>query len=227
MHGTFVESFAGAMFGRGSQLRLAKWCGVQTLRNILMHRGLAARHFELNVPGADAWHFLRTGLPVASWEMPLKGQAWLTPQLPRHYSQSRTSDPVANSEAVKTEFSQAGIPDEVITKVLNQYQYYLRWDIDTKLRPALKVWMKHLGSQQLSARISKYPLLLVRTPEECSDVYLWLASVGIDAEKIQKRAPQVLARQLHQVQNTVWAIQQALQTWTTYRVQLPLQRYKS
>ena len=118
--------------------------------------------------------------------------------------------PAADSDAVRAEISQAGITEEVITKALKSYKYYLRWDPATKLRPALQLWLKHLGSQQLSERLSKYPKLLLRTPEECSDVYLWLASVGIDAERIQQQFPRVMARKLDDVQNTMLAIQQEL-----------------
>ncbi|KAL3162615.1 hypothetical protein ABBQ38_008662 [Trebouxia sp. C0009 RCD-2024] len=120
------------------------------------------------------------------------------------------SKPAANGEAAKAEFCRAGIPDEITAKVLGWYQPYQRWDIDTKLRPALELWVKQLGSQQLSARLQKAPLLLCHTPEECSDVYLWLASIGADAERIQQKVPRVMARPLDKVQSTVWALQEAL-----------------
>ena len=119
--------------------------------------------------------------------------------------------PAAYTEAVTVEFAKAGIPGEVTTKVLKRYEPYLRWDPETKLWPALRLWLKHLGSQQLSARLDKHPHLLLRTPEECSEVYLWLAEVGIDAERTQQKVPQAIARDLLDVQSTVWAIQQALQ----------------
>ncbi|KAL3135101.1 hypothetical protein ABBQ32_008045 [Trebouxia sp. C0010 RCD-2024] len=86
--------------------------------------------------------------------------------------QSCILNPAATTGAAKAEFSKAGIPDEVTTKVLRQYHYYQRWDIDTKLRPALELWVKQLGSQRLSERLLKHPRLLVRTPAECSVVYL-------------------------------------------------------
>ena len=147
----------------------------------------------------------------------LSRQAWPFPQLPRRHSQlSRAptllvtmARPVANTDAVTAEFHKAGIPDEVIAKLL-KYKPYLRWDPDTKLRPTLQLWLKHLGSQQLSARLDKHHKLLLHTPEECNDVYLWLASVGIDAERIQQKEPRVMARKLNEVQSTVQAIQQGL-----------------
>ncbi|KAL3162619.1 hypothetical protein ABBQ38_008666 [Trebouxia sp. C0009 RCD-2024] len=148
----------------------------------------------------------------------LQRQRWLKPQLPvRCLTLSNSmgapaakSKPAANGEAARAEFCRAGIPDEVTTKILKQYHHYQRWDIDTKLRPALELWVEQLGSQQLSARLQKAPRLLCHTPEECSDVYLWLASIGADAERIQQKVPRVMARPLDQVQSTVCAIQQAL-----------------
>ncbi|KAL3162569.1 hypothetical protein ABBQ38_008622 [Trebouxia sp. C0009 RCD-2024] len=148
----------------------------------------------------------------------LQRQVWLKPQLPVRClmlsdsmgTPAAESKPAANAEAARAEFCRAGIPDEVTTKVLKQYQCYHGWDVDTKLRPALKLWVEQVGSQQLSARLQKYPQLLLRTPEECSGVYQWLASIGADAERIQQKVPHVMARPLDQVQSTVWAIQQAL-----------------
>ena len=145
----------------------------------------------------------------------LSRQAWPQPQKPRHCSQPSTliaamAKPAADSDAVRAEFSKAGIPDEVISKALKSCKSYLRWEPDTKLRPALQLWLKYLGSQQLSERLNKYPQLLLHTPEECNDVYMWLASVGIDAERIQQKAPRVMARKLKEVQSTVQAIQQGL-----------------
>ena len=170
-------------------------------------------------------------LQVHAWRMPARyrtvlvskqksqvsRQAWPQPQLPRHCSQpsrpptllAAMAKPAANADAVRAELVQAGIPEEVIAKVI-KYKPYLGWDLDTKLRPALQLWLKHLGCQQLSERLDKHHKLLLRTPEECNDVYLWLASVGIDAERIQQKAPVIMTRQLNEVQSTVQAIQQGL-----------------
>ena len=38
-----------------------------------------------------------------------------------------------------------------------------------------------------------------------------MAEVGIDAERTQQKVPEVIARDLHDVQSTVWAIQHSLQ----------------
>ncbi|KAL3135117.1 hypothetical protein ABBQ32_008058 [Trebouxia sp. C0010 RCD-2024] len=181
----------------------------------------AIHSFSAEKPRTQAGRFrrghMRVRLTIHSTQ--LRKQAWLKTQLPRQHSQphtstkilAATSNPVANSEAAAAAFREAGIPDEVTTKVLKQYPYYQRWDIDTKLRPALKLWVNQLGSQQLSARFERIPRLLLRTPEESSDIYLWLASVGVDAEKIQKQVPRVMTRQLSQVKSIVWAMQELLQ----------------
>ena len=176
----------------------------------------ASSHNPLILQMRDAHTWL---LPMTILRTQLKRQGWLNCQLPRHYSQpgisstllAAVSKPDANTEAVRAQFCEAGIADEVTTKVLRRYKPYLRWKPDTKLRPALQLWLKELGSQRLSQRLEKAPALLCRTPEECNDVYLWLGSLGVDAEMIQQIAPRVMARQLSEVQNTVGAIQQALQ----------------
>lgn len=162
------------------------------------------------MPDANAWHSPCSAFPLASWDAQHKEQAPHTTQLPRQYSQSRHSNPVAITEAAKAEFSKAAIADEVTSKVLQQYKPCLQWETNTKLRPALERWVD-LGSQQLSARLVKHPQLLVCTPEQCSDVHLWLASVGTDTDAVQEQAPEVLSRELSQVQGTLRAIQQAMQ----------------
>ena len=157
-------------------------------------------------------------MPMTTQRAQLNRQAWLH-ELPRDRSQqgrsptllAATIKPAASTDAVRAEFIEAGIPDEIITETLKQYEVYLRWDLDTKLRPALQLWIEHLGSQQLSERLDKYPRLLLHLPEESIDVYLWLADKGVDVDRIQQKAPQVMARDLKEVQNTVWAIQQALE----------------
>lgn len=91
-------------------------------------------------------------LPTASQRCQLRGQAWLNLQLSRQFSQpnrpltllAATVNPVASTEDVRAEFCEAVIPDDVITKVLRQYPTYLRWPIDSKLRPALQLWLTHL-----------------------------------------------------------------------------------
>ncbi|KAL3162643.1 hypothetical protein ABBQ38_008688 [Trebouxia sp. C0009 RCD-2024] len=188
----------------------ALWCSMPSLQH---------RHLQAKLPDASAWVLRGAQVKRPYQQSHLQGQGWRNSQLVWHQSQpgrlkmlaAATSQAIANAEAARAEFWEAGIPDEVTTKVLNQYHHYLRWDIDTKLRPALQLWVKELGSHELSARLLKHPKLLLRTPEECSDVYLWLASVGIDAEQIQKRMPRVMARPLTQVQSIVRAIQQGLQ----------------
>ena len=161
-------------------------------------------------------------MPMPNYRAQLQGQGCFIPQLPRHSLEpgrpstllAAMSKPAANTEAVRAEFLQAGIPDEVVTKVLQQYPPYLRWPINTKLRPALTVWFQQLGSQQLSERLDKYPQLLHRTPEECNDVFVWLVSIGVDANKIQRTVPRVMTRHLNEAQSTFQATQQAMKLRT-------------
>ncbi len=110
---------------------------------------------------------------------------------------------------VQAEFAKAGIPTEVANKILKQYRHYLNWDLEAKLRPALQSWLQELGSEQLSQQLWKSPRLLVRTPKEYNEVYLWLVSKGVNAARIQNKAPIVVTRELRTVQSTFAALQQA------------------
>ena len=117
----------------------------------------------------------------------------------------------AHKDAVRDEFAKAGIPDADAIRTLRGYKTYYNWNIEARLRPALQLWTQAIGSKQLSERLSKLPSLLVHTPAECGLVYTWLASFGVHADKVQQKAPRIMARQLSDVQATVAAIQTALQ----------------
>ncbi len=114
-----------------------------------------------------------------------------------------------NADAVHAEFAKAGISAEATNKVFSQYKTYLNWDIETKLRPALQLWLQELGSKQLSEQLQKNEFLLLCKPEECNEVYLWLSSKGINAERVQQMAPKVMTRDIRAVQSTFEALQQA------------------
>ncbi len=116
---------------------------------------------------------------------------------------------VGHANAVQAEFAKAGIPAEVTQKILKQYKPYLNWGIDTKLRPALQLWLQELGIEQLSVQLQKSPSLLVCKPEDCNEVYLWLVSKGVNAARVQQKAPIVMTREIGAVQSTCEALQQA------------------
>ena len=116
----------------------------------------------------------------------------------------------ACEEAIRAEFAKASISDADTIKVLQRYKPYYNWDIEARLRPALQLWTQAIGSKQLSERLSRSPHMLVHTPDKCGLVYTWLASIGVDADRVQQKAPAVMARQLSDVQATVAAIQNAL-----------------
>ena len=113
------------------------------------------------------------------------------------------------ADAVQAEFAEAGISAEVTQKVLKQYKPYLTWDVKTKLRPALQLWLQELGTEQLSQELQKVQRLLVCTPEERNEVYLWLVSKGVNAARVQRTAPSVMTREVGAVQSTFEALQQA------------------
>ena len=128
----------------------------------------------------------------------------------RHVSTSAAKSASADKAvAVQAEFAKAGISAEATQAILDQYKTYLNWDIETKLRPALQSWLQELGAEQLSQQLRKVRRLLACKPQECNEVYLWLSSKGINAERVQQRAPVVMTRDIKAVQATFEALQQA------------------
>ena len=127
-------------------------------------------------------------------------------QLPTSAS---TSAAAGTAAAVSAEFATAGISAEVTQKVLKRYKTYLSWDVETKLRPALQLWLQELGTEQLSQQVQKLPGLLLHTPVERNEVCLWLFSKGVKAARVQQKAPVVMAREIRAVQSTFEALQQA------------------
>ncbi len=119
------------------------------------------------------------------------------------------STSAGKSAAVQAEFAKAGVPAEVTQKILKQYKYYLNWDIETKLRPALQLWIQELGNKQLSQQLHKSRGLLMCTPNEWNQVYSWLVSKGVNAARVQQKAPVVMTRDVTAVQSTFEALQEA------------------
>ena len=111
--------------------------------------------------------------------------------------------------AVQAEFAEAGISAEATQNILKQYKPYLNWDVETKLRPALQLWLQELGTKQLSQQLHTVRRLLVCSPKEQTEVYSWLVSKGVNAARVQQKAPRVMTRELRAVQATFEALQQA------------------
>ncbi len=111
--------------------------------------------------------------------------------------------------AVQAEFAKAGVSAELTHMILKQYKPYLNWDIHTKLRPALQSWLQELGAEQLSQQLQKVRRLLACTPIERNEVYLWLASKGVNTARVQQKAPLVMTREIGAVRSTFEALQQA------------------
>ena len=124
-------------------------------------------------------------------------------------SSNAKSASAGKAAAVQAEFVKAGISAELTQKILKQYKPYLNWDVKTKLRPALQSWLQELGTEQLSQQLQKVRCLLACKPDECNEVYSWLVSKGVDAARVQQKAPSVMTREIGAVQSTFEALQQA------------------
>ena len=114
-------------------------------------------------------------------------------------------------DAVHVEFGKAGLSVEATSKVLKQYKPYINWDVESRLRPMIQLWLQELGSEQLPVCLQQQPRLLLHKPSEYDEVYQWLSSLGLDADRIKSRSPRVMVRELEAVQATVKAFQHALQ----------------
>ena len=119
--------------------------------------------------------------------------------------------PASKVDAVQAEFAQAGLSVEVINQILKSYKPYISWDVESRLRPMIQLWLQELGNDQLSTRLQQQPHLLVHTPSEYGQVHLWLSSLDVDADRIQRKFPGVMIRELDAVQATVSALQHATQ----------------
>ena len=108
-------------------------------------------------------------------------------------------------DAVQVEFGKAALSVEATSKVLKQYKPYINWDMESRLRPMIQLWLQELGSEQLPVRLQQQPRLLLHKPSEYDEVYQWLSSLGLDADRIKSRSPRVMVRELEAVQATVKA----------------------
>ncbi len=111
-----------------------------------------------------------------------KQQPWNTMrrQLSTSAAKSASAD---KAVAVQAEFAKASTSAEATQEILYQHKTYLNRDSETKLRPALQSWLQELGTEQLSQQLQKVRRLLACKPQECSEVYLWLSSKGINTER--------------------------------------------
>ena len=101
-----------------------------------------------------------------------------------------------NASCVKATFAEAGLSEAAIDRILTQYPYYLRWDVDQKLLPAIQSWQQELGALFLS-ELERMPTLLVRVPEEEGLKDQYLASIGIASpRRFRKNCPAALRQSL-------------------------------
>lgn len=119
--------------------------------------------------------------------------------------------PASDEAAVRASFAEAGLSGKAVEKVLKWYPSYLRWDVNTKLAPALQLWHEELGSTELTIRLQQLPRLLTSKPSEANAVSLWLASMNIDVVRVQRQTPIVFSRSLPAVQSSVSVFQTAAQ----------------
>ena len=113
-----------------------------------------------------------------------------------------------NASHVKAAFIEAGLSQDAVDHILTLYPYYLRWDVEQKLLPAIKHWQQELDDQFVS-EFARFPQLLLKKPEEEQLKEQYLASIGIRSPGIiRKRNPSVMRQSLTLLQSRVSFLQQ-------------------
>ena len=125
------------------------------------------------------------------------------------YSVKQTSQ--SRLDAAQAVFAEAHVSEKAAASALKKCKTYRNWDLDSELRPTVQMCLDAIGSQELSLRLTGAPHILLTTPASYNDVLNYLASLGIDADRIQQKDPKLIARKLSDIQSTVSAIQQGLQ----------------
>ena len=112
-----------------------------------------------------------------------------------------------NASDVKAAFAEAALSQDAVDHILKQYPYYLRWDVEDKLLPAIQSWQQELGASFLS-EVERVPTLLSMKPAEELLKNQYLVSLGIKSpERLRKRSPCVLRQSLTSLQSKVAFLQ--------------------
>ena len=107
-----------------------------------------------------------------------------------------------NVAAVRAKMSQAGLSDRKIDGILKVYPSYKNWDSDTKLHSASDLWQQELGPKQFAERWPLAPHLLLHSPQERSNILAWLFGIGVNANAVDRSAPQITQIPLATLQAT-------------------------
>ena len=95
---------------------------------------------------------------------PLVKTAAMEHSAPPALSLDTKSASAGKADAVQAEFAKVGISTGVIQRILKQHKPYVSWDIESKLRPTLHLWLQLLGTEQLFQQLQKARRLLVWKP---------------------------------------------------------------
>ena len=80
---------------------------------------------------------------------------------------------------------------------------YRNWDVNTRLRHSLKLWLQEMRPEGLDAQLLRFPFTLARIPQDLRDLRLWLLSLGIDANKALHKNPRLVGYHLQVLQGKV------------------------
>ena len=114
-----------------------------------------------------------------------------------------------NDACVKAAFAEAGLSQDATDHILTQYPFYLRWDAEQKLQPAMRRWQQELGDRFVS-EVERVPTILLRQPEVEQSKDQYLAAIGIRSPKtLRKKSPAFFRQSLSLMQSKVAFLQQS------------------
>ena len=114
----------------------------------------------------------------------------------------------AKASNVKAAFAKAGLSQHAVDHIVKQYPYYLRWDVEDKLLPAIQSWQQELGAS-FPSEVERVPVLLLTKPAEELVKNQYLASIGIKSpERLRKRNSGLFRQPLTSMQSKLACLQQ-------------------
>ncbi len=75
---------------------------------------------------------------------------------------STLKSPAHKAEAALTFLQQQGLSHAAASTLLRKRSSYAKWDVQTKLQPAVAPWKEDLGIQQMTKILQSFPKLVQR-----------------------------------------------------------------
>ena len=108
-----------------------------------------------------------------------------------------------NAVCVKAALAEAGLSQNSVDHILRLYPSYLKWEVEQKLRPAIRSWQQELGGS-FHSEIERIPNLLLWKPEEENQKDAYLTSIGVTSpRRLRQRRADMFQQPLDLMQDRV------------------------